>query len=178
VQPGQPHYFGPLGGPVFRYHGPYHFKPPFSVGDSPGHAVKPPSTGTAGSSAGGGHAVQPPQPGADAGNGSTQSTESTESSQDRVVVQATSASPERRVQPLVWLLIPLGLILFAATVAVVFESEDERVVAVATDGKRERAVPVDAVDAPPAGPIVKLGFATRRAVGTVGRGVRRTFRRG
>jgi hypothetical protein len=167
VQPGSPLPFGPLKGPIFDYNGPYYFKPPFSVGGSPGHAIQPPQLPGFGSGGtGGGHAVQPAQPGQPASG-------SQPDSRQPVRIQTVGGTPDRSGPSLIWLLVPLALVLVAAVGSALFESDQERVPATSARSGR----PAPRRDGPPPGAFVTLGFATRRAVGAVGRGIRRLSKR-
>ncbi|MFL5796420.1 MAG: hypothetical protein ACJ77A_00610 [Actinomycetota bacterium] len=170
LRPGANPNFGSLSGPLFGYGGPYHFKPPFSVGDSPGHAVMPPQNGpvTGGSSGGlaglftgGGHVVQPGQQG-----GSSGSSGQGPGSGGPVRIRTAGNGDHHRggMPNLIWLLVPLGLILAAAVWFVIVESDGRATVAgraaPATAGKDRSSVDVDR--APPVGPFVMIGFAVRR----------------
>jgi hypothetical protein len=104
-QPGAPHVFPSAKGPIFRYHGPFHFKPPFTIGDSPGKTVVPPG----GSNLGGGGPVQPP---GGTGGGNT------------AQVRSAAADPTHHGLPaLLWVLLPVCVLLIIAIASVLFERE-------------------------------------------------------
>jgi hypothetical protein len=165
LQPGAQHDFGPLAGPLFNYRGPYHFKPPFSISDSPGHAVLPPQdapgAGSVGSvvggGGGGGQAVQPPQSGDSSG---TTRSGSSGSSGRTVTIRTAGGGNHGGMPKLIWLLVPLGLIALAAVGKVVLDGDGETTAKVAG-----RPAADQRGDRPPAvGPFVALGFAVRRLV--------------
>ncbi|HXJ64713.1 MAG TPA: hypothetical protein VNN79_13240, partial [Actinomycetota bacterium] len=159
-QPGAPTVFPTPPAPIYNYQGPYHFKPPFSIGGGPGAAVMPPQGSAggihapAGSNLGGGHAVVPP--------GGTAATGSDGSAQPTVRVGAASAGdPGSAHGPsLLWLLAPLGLVIVVAMIGAVVFEPDERPAASPQNGQTASEV----TDTPPAGPFAALGFAVRRLV--------------
>jgi hypothetical protein len=171
VQPGSEPPFGAPSGPIFTYHGPYHFEPPFSVSDNPGGAVMPPQPPASGSlggttststGTGGGHLVQPGGSSGSAGSGASSAGSSAADAGQPVRIRTAGNMPAHRVPSLIWLLLPVGLILLVAVGAVVFERDEDVVRANAVATTTPDGTPSDVPQAPPAGPFVMLGFAVRR----------------
>jgi len=150
-------------GPIFNYKGPYYFKPPFTVATGGQHA-----------SGGGSHpAKQPPPVNRPAPKPVSQpqpAPVTQPQTQPTAVALAPVASHPRGLPGVIWLVVPIGMLLFAAVAAVVFEGDDEPrrrpAVVVAAQAQAKGAGKAPAVQ-PPAGPFVMLGFATRRVAGAI-----------
>jgi hypothetical protein len=107
-QPGFPHNFGKLKGPLFHYGGPFHFKPPFTIGGKERQVTPPGSTSSGHTVGGGGAPVQAPAP--------------AEPAAAPEVIRAEPASTTSQPRPFaLWPLLPAGLLAIAAVAAVVFE---------------------------------------------------------
>jgi hypothetical protein len=150
--------------PSFSYSGPLYYQPPYHTG---GSSVQGSIFGGKPGKGGGGHAGGNPQP------APTQQPATTNTLQ----AEPTSGAPAA-IPPYVWALVPVALILIAAVGAVVFERDDEQVTAraAARPAKtREQAARIEHARPRPLGPLVLLGFATRRALGGTVRGIGRVL---
>jgi hypothetical protein len=99
-------------GPLFHYGGPFHFKPPFTIGGKE-RAGAPTSPGRTVSGGGGGGAVTAPQPAPQPTAG---------------VIRVAPVSATKSTHPAaVWFLFPALLLAIAAVAAVLFEPKDRPV---------------------------------------------------
>ena len=114
AQPGFHHDFGTVKGPLFHYGGPFHFKPPFTIG---GKERTVPAAG--GGSTASGHAV---------GGGAPVTAPLPQPTTSGGVIRVASASATRSNHPSpLWFLFPALLLALAAVAAVVFEPKPHRV---------------------------------------------------
>src|SRR6266571_3264873 len=157
--------FGPGTTPTtFSYNGPLYYKPPYHTG---GSSVQ-------GSIFGG-------KPGKNGGHGGTNTQPApgpTKPGTTSALQAAPTSSGSQTIPPYVWALVPMALILIAAVGAVVFEREDEEATARVAAGSAKQRKPKSQVEHArprPLGPLVLLGFATRRALGGTVRGIGRVL---
>ncbi len=111
-------------GPLFHYGGPFHFKPPFTIGGkerSTGGTVAPGST-SPGHAVGGGHVANAPAPPAPQPTAIVR------------VAPATATAPRSAPSSALWLLIPAALLAIGAVAAVVFEPKNDRRATVTESG--------------------------------------------
>lgn len=122
IQAGFAHNFGALSGQLFTYNGPFHFKPPFRVGNVPGTVVGGSGVEVGGlfgpSSRSPGHAVS--TKGRSSGGGAPAPQPSTANG-----VNVALASNDAPGHDSAWLLIPVGLLLLAAAAVIVFQKDED-----------------------------------------------------